>query len=90
MTFDVQVEVLGLEGMADPEGRTIERALPVLGFSGVSSVRVGKILRFSLQAADEQSARAEVEQMCQRLLANPVIERTEIAISPRLPSGAAR
>jgi len=78
--FSVRVEVRGLEGVADPEGRTIERALPALGFSGVGGVHVGKVIAFSLDAADRAAAEREVEAMCAQLLANPVIERFEAAI----------
>ena len=83
MNFDVVVEVLGLEGIADPAGRTIERALPALGFVGVEDVRVGKLLRFRLESPDETAARASVAAMCDRLLANPVIERTEVSLVAR-------
>jgi len=79
--FSVHVEVRGLEGIADPEGRTIERALPALGFDGVTGVRVGKVIRFTLDAADESAARGEVDEMCKRLLANPVIEQAEVTIT---------
>ena len=80
-TFNVAVEVSLREGIADPEGLTIERALPALGFGGVSGVRVGKSLRFVVEAPDEDEARQQVESMCERFLANPVIEDVEIAIS---------
>ena len=60
MLFSVQVEVTLREGVADPQGATIERSLPHLGFDGVRGVRVGKSIRFDLEAADEASARAEV------------------------------
>ena len=80
--FDVHVEVRGLEGIADPEGQTIERALPALGFRGVDSVHVGKVVRFVLDAPDGESARATAEEMCARLLANPVIERAEVTVVP--------
>jgi phosphoribosylformylglycinamidine synthase PurS subunit len=82
VNFAVHVEIRGLEAIADPEGRTIERALPVLGFAGVQSVRVGKVVRFSLEAEDEATARREVDEMCRRLLANPVIEQAEVEIEP--------
>jgi phosphoribosylformylglycinamidine synthase len=74
MIFSVHVEVRLREGIADPQGSTIERALPTLGFDGVRDVRVGKSIRFSIDAADEASARAEAEDMCRRFLTNPVIE----------------
>lgn len=82
--FDVAVEVSLRDGIADPEGLTIERALPALGFSGVSGVRVGKSLRFVVEASDEDEARTQVEAMCQRFLANPVIEDVDISLSPAL------
>jgi phosphoribosylformylglycinamidine synthase PurS subunit len=81
MRFSVHVEVRGLPGIADPEGRTIERALPALGFSGVAAVRVGKVIAFELDALDEESAKGEVEQMCARLLSNPIIQRAEISVT---------
>ncbi|WP_420620942.1 phosphoribosylformylglycinamidine synthase subunit PurS [Candidatus Poriferisocius sp.] len=82
--FDVAVEVSLRDGIADPEGLTIERALPALGFSGVSGVRVGKSLRFVVEASDEDEARTQVEAMCLRFLANPVIEDVDISLSPAL------
>ena len=82
MKFLVHVEVRGLPGIADPEGRTIERALPALGFGGVADVHVGKVISFHLDAEDEPTAQHEVAQMCARLLSNPVIQRAEIAIQP--------
>ena len=61
MTFEVLVEVRLRPGIADPQGATIERSLPALGFAGVEAVRVGKAIRFTLDATDEATARAEVE-----------------------------
>lgn len=74
------VEVSLRPGIADPQGATIERALPALGFEGVQGVRVGKAIRFTVEAPDEAAARAEVEALCQRLLANPVIEDTAVTL----------
>ena len=81
MTYDVLVEVRLRPGIADPQGATIERSLPALGFEGVAGVRVGKAIRFRLDAADETAARAEVDQLCARLLTNPVIEDAEVTVS---------
>jgi phosphoribosylformylglycinamidine synthase subunit PurS len=58
----------------DPEGITIAGALASLGFSGVQGVRSGRFFQVRLQAADEKVASEQVDQMCARLLANPVIE----------------
>jgi phosphoribosylformylglycinamidine synthase subunit PurS len=80
MNFDVRVEVLLRPGIADPAGSTIERSLPTLGFGGVSGVRVGKSIRFTVDAADQEAARREVEDMCERFLTNPVIEDAVISV----------
>ncbi|HUR77912.1 MAG TPA: phosphoribosylformylglycinamidine synthase subunit PurS [Acidimicrobiales bacterium] len=79
-TFSVVVEVQLREGVADPQGATIERSLPTLGFDGVSGVRVGKCIRFTIDAADETAARTEVDDLCARFLANPVIEDVDVRI----------
>ena len=81
MLFSVLVEVQLHEGVADPQGATIERSLPALGFEGVREVRVGKALRFEVDAADEADARKRVADMCERFLTNPVIEEATISIS---------
>jgi len=80
MNFDVSVEVTLKPGVADPQGATIERSLPALGFDGIEDVRVGKSIRFTIDAADEKAARDEVEDMCRRFLTNPVIEDARISI----------
>lgn len=68
-------------GVLDPQGKAIEGALASLGFSGVASARQGKVIDLELAATDEAAARAEVERMCEALLANTVVERYDIAIS---------
>ena len=80
MTFSVFVEVSLRPGIADPQGATIERSLPALGFEGVEGVRVGKAIRFSLEAADEPHARRRAEELCRRLLTNPVIEEARMEV----------
>jgi phosphoribosylformylglycinamidine synthase PurS subunit len=82
VTFDVLVEVRLRTGIADPQGATIERSLPTLGYDAVHGVRVGKAIRFAIDAADESAARAEVEQLCARFLTNPVIEDAVVTLEP--------
>jgi phosphoribosylformylglycinamidine synthase len=60
------------EGILDPQGKAVERALPALGFEGVSHVRVGRMVE--LEAGDG----ADLEALCEKLLANPLIEDYEI------------
>ena len=80
--FAVAVEVRLREGIADPQGATIERSLPTLGFLGVAGVRVGKSIRFTVEAADDATARREVDEMCSRFLTNPVIEDAVVTVAP--------
>ncbi|MGH9304550.1 MAG: phosphoribosylformylglycinamidine synthase subunit PurS [Acidimicrobiales bacterium] len=86
MRFSAAVEVTGLDSIADPAGQTIERALPLLGHYGIGHVRVGKLIRFEIEAPDEQDARRRAEDLCERLLANPVIEQTRLVLSPAPPA----
>jgi len=83
--FEVLVEVQLRPGISDPQGATIERALPALGFSGVSAVRVGKAFRLQVDARDDVEARRLVGELCARLLANPVIEDAAISVLAAQP-----
>jgi len=80
MIFSVHVEVRLRPGIADPQGSTIERAMPTLGFSGVRDVRVGKSIRFEMEAVDESAAREQAEDLCRRFLTIPVIEDAMIEL----------
>jgi phosphoribosylformylglycinamidine synthase len=80
--FNVFVEVTLQPGILDPQGTTIERSLPHLGFDGISGVSVGKAIRFACEADDEAAARGEVEELCKRFLTNPVIEDAAITVTP--------
>jgi phosphoribosylformylglycinamidine synthase len=78
--FDVLVEVRLRSGIADPQGATIERALPALGFEGIGGVRVGKAIRFEVEAPDEHVAHARAVEVSERLLSNPVIEDAHVHV----------
>jgi phosphoribosylformylglycinamidine synthase len=67
-------------GVLDPQGAAIGRALGQLGFDGVGEVRQGKLIELDLAATDQAAAKAEVEAMCEKLLANPVIETYAVTI----------
>lgn len=73
-TFLAKVYVTLKPTVNDPEGITIGGALASLGFDGVRGVRSGKFFQVAIEAADSATASAQVDQMCSRLLANPVIE----------------
>jgi phosphoribosylformylglycinamidine synthase PurS subunit len=80
--FEVLAEVQLLPGIADPQGATIERALPAIGFTSVHGVRVGRAIRFEVDAENEQDAVTVAESLAEKLLANPVMERAAISVSP--------
>jgi phosphoribosylformylglycinamidine synthase PurS subunit len=67
-------------GILDPQGEAVESSLRQLGFA-VGEARVGRLVEFELEAKDESEARAEIEQMCRQLLANPLIEAYEIEVT---------
>jgi phosphoribosylformylglycinamidine synthase len=78
--FEVLVEVTLRRGIADPQGATIERSLPLLGVHSVSKVRVGKAIRLSVDASDEAEAHSVVVDLCARFLTNPVIEDAAVTV----------
>jgi len=81
VNFNARVHVTLRPGIADPQGLTIERALPALGYASVSGVRVGKLIEFELNASDAAEAESKVGEMCERLLANTVIESYTVSIA---------
>jgi phosphoribosylformylglycinamidine synthase subunit PurS len=80
MIYPVVVDVTLRDGIADPEGATIERALPALGFTGVHHLRAGRSFRFEVDAPDEASALEVAAALAERLLSNPVIEQTAVRV----------
>ena len=68
------------QGILDPQGDAVETALEHLGFS-VSAARVGKVVDLEVDATNPAEARAQVEKMCEQLLANPLIESYEIELA---------
>jgi phosphoribosylformylglycinamidine synthase PurS subunit len=70
----VRVLIRPKDGILDPQGQTVERALPALGFEGVSEVRIGRLVELE---ADDPS---QLDAMCEQLLANPLIEDYEIVL----------
>jgi phosphoribosylformylglycinamidine synthase subunit PurS len=68
-------------GILDPQGEAVRRSLRHLGFS-VGDARVGRVVDLELENGDPERARAELERMCEQLLANPLIESYEISVTP--------
>jgi phosphoribosylformylglycinamidine synthase PurS subunit len=74
VTFTFEVLVTLKPGLSDPAGAAVMGALPALGWTNVTAVRIGKHVRLDVDAATEVDARAQVEEIAHRLLSNPVIE----------------
>ncbi len=72
-------------GLLDPQGKAIEGALPAMGWTNVSEVRVGKHVVLTVDTDSESTARAQVEEMARRLLSNPVIEDFRILDRREVP-----
>lgn len=68
-------------GVLDPQGKAIAGALAALGFDGINDVRQGKYIELDLAETDEAQARAQVDQMCRKLLANTVIENFRVELA---------
>ncbi|MFN4159772.1 MAG: phosphoribosylformylglycinamidine synthase subunit PurS [Gemmobacter sp.] len=75
-----RVHVMLKDGVLDPQGEAVRHALGTLGFDGVQAVRQGKVIELDLAATDRAAAEAEVRAMCERLLANTVIEQFAVEI----------
>ncbi|MBI3357409.1 MAG: phosphoribosylformylglycinamidine synthase subunit PurS [Nitrospirae bacterium] len=69
-----KIHVTLKQGILDPQGKAIEHALDALGFKNTANVRVGKYMELDLKETDRTKADAEVKQMCEKLLANTIIE----------------
>lgn len=80
MRFHVAIDVMPKEGISDPQGQTIERSLPGLGFTNIEGVRVGKRMTMTVDAGDEAEARSALGSACKKFLTNPVIEDFVISV----------
>ncbi len=69
-------------GVLDPQGKAIQGSLHSLGFSAVESVRLGKFFEITLAGTDPRAAEAELSRMCEKLLANTVIENYRVELLP--------
>ncbi len=76
-----RVTVTLKNGVLDPQGKAIEGALGTLGFAGVGQVRQGKVFDVELQGSDPEKAEADLKAMCEKLLANTVIENYSVTLT---------
>ena len=78
--YRVEVRVTPREGLLDPEGKAVEHALHSLSFQGVQGVHVGRLIHLRLEAESAEAAREQADEMCRKLLANPVTEDYSIGL----------
>ena len=78
MKYNVQIKVMPLKDLLDPQGKTVMGSLQNLGLQGVQDVRIGKHITLQVDAATESDARKVAEDAAKKLLANPVMEFYEI------------
>jgi len=79
-TFFVSVEIMLKDVILDPQGKVIMKSLCTLGFADVENVRMGKLITLQIKAKDAKEARQKVDEMCKKLLINPIIEKYEIKV----------
>lgn len=80
MAMEIDVTIKLKHGVADPEGENAKKALNLLGFEAVRGVKTMKTFRIEVDSVDEDKTKIEVEEMCRKLLANPVIHDYEISL----------
>ena len=78
----VRVLIRPKQGILDPQGQAVERALPALGYEGVSDVHVGRLIELEVRDGTPAEVSGRVEEMCERLLANPLIESYDVQPLP--------
>lgn len=78
MTFQVQIKIMPLKDLLDPQGKAVLGGLHNLGMNGIQDVRVGKHITLQIEASSEAAAKELAENACKQLLANPVMEYFEI------------
>jgi phosphoribosylformylglycinamidine synthase subunit PurS len=82
--YRFEVVVMLKPGLADPQGKAIEDALPAMGWTGIGDVRVGRHVELTVDAESEAEARSRAEEIAERLLSNPVIEEYRVLAAERV------
>ena len=85
-SYQVEIRVKPRPGLLDPEGKAVHHALDALGFPGVLDVRIGKVIDLTIEAGSESEVMEQAQEMCRKLLANPVTEDFQIVVEPEADS----
>jgi phosphoribosylformylglycinamidine synthase len=75
MEFIAEIDIMPLEALLDPQGKAVTASMKNLGLSEISNVRIGKHIQLRVEAADQDTASAKVEEACKKLLANEIMEK---------------
>lgn len=75
MKFNAEIDIMPLDNLLDPQGKVVSASMKNLGLESVTNVRIGKHITLQIEAADQKSAEAQVEQACKKLLANLIMEK---------------
>lgn len=82
MKYEVQVDVMPLEALLDPQGKAVLSTVAQLGYHGVENVRIGKHIVLRVEAASEDQVRDMANELCSKLLSNPVMEGFTYSVKP--------
>ncbi|MCX7743045.1 MAG: phosphoribosylformylglycinamidine synthase subunit PurS [Flavobacteriales bacterium] len=81
MKFKAEIDVMPLEALLDPQGKAVTGSMKNIGLPEIENVRIGKHITLLIEASGEEEARTKVDQACQKLLANPIMEYYSFKIS---------
>jgi phosphoribosylformylglycinamidine synthase len=81
MKFRAEIDVMPLKALLDPQGKTVTASMKNIGLAEIDNVRIGKHITLEVEAADEASASAKVDEACKKLLTNQIMESYEFRIS---------
>lgn len=79
--YKAEIRVMLKSGVLDPQGKAVQGSLATLGYTNTDSVRIGKLIELSVDADSRTAAEAQVDEMCKKLLANPVIESYRFTVT---------
>lgn len=82
MKFKAEIDVMPLEALLDPQGKAVTNSMKNLGLEEITGVRIGKHITLMVDAADENAAKGKVDEACQKLLSNQIMEFYEFELTP--------
>ena len=81
MKFSVEINVMPLKALLDPQGKAVTQSMNNIGYNTVENVRIGKHITLEISASDKKSAQKKVEEACTKILSNPIMESYEYTLS---------